>query len=96
MIRLGIKIQITFCSWIQTCLTWTLTRNFINLHGLDITMTISCIFACHMFTLSLFGPENLLAVTSNMYLLPGLRLKGLMLSRGVEIPGQMDKETGTT
>lgn len=50
---------------------------------------------CHHLVLKMKA-ENLLAVTSNMYLLPGLRLKGLMLIRGAEIPEKMEKETGMT
>lgn len=36
---------------------------------------------------------NLLAVTSNMYLLPDLRLKGLKLSNGEKIPENMERES---
>lgn len=40
--------------------------------------------------------KNLLAVTSNMYLLPGLRLKGLTLSKWEETPVKMEIEGMTT
>lgn len=39
---------------------------------------------------------NLLAVTSNMYLLPGLRVKGLKLSKGEETPGKMERKRKMT
>lgn len=38
----------------------------------------------------------LLAVASNMYRLPGLKLKGLKLSKGEEIPEKMERERTTT
>lgn len=66
--------------------------------------------SCHLFILSWLSAENashlgkycqlllwdLLAVTSNMYLLPGLRLKGLRLSEGEEIPEKMERERTMT